>query len=202
MKAMNAIARPALLFAMAAAAVYGQSRAIDTSKSVMTVRVYKAGVFSAFGHDHEIGAPIAAGKVDVAAHKVELRVEAGSLRVKDAKVSEKDRAEIEKTMLGPEVLDADRHSAISFQSTAVSPAGSGGWNVRGNLTLHGETRPVTVEVREKENHYVGNALLNQTEFGIKPVKVAGGTVKVKDQIRIEFDIQLAATENTRTSANF
>jgi polyisoprenoid-binding protein YceI len=181
----------AVLTLGAAAVLCAQTRAIDTKKSVMTVRVYKAGVFSALGHDHEIAAPIAAGKADPAARQVELRVEARRLRVEDAKVSEKDRAEIQKTMLGPEVLDVERHPEIVFRSTAVEPASAGSWTVRGSLTLHGETRPVTVEVREKEGHYVGNSILKQTEFGIKPVRVAGGTVKVKDQIRIEFDIQLA-----------
>jgi len=30
--------------------------------------------------------------------------------------------------------------------------------------------------------------LKQTDFGIKPVTIAGGTVKVKDELTIEFDI--------------
>lgn len=171
--------------------LYAEPHAIDTHRSSMTVRVYKAGVFSALGHDHEIAAPIAGGKVDTTAHTVELRVEARALRVADTKASEKDRGEIQKTMLGPEVLDVESHPEIVFRSTAAEPAGAGGWTLRGNLTLHGETRPVTVEVHEKEGHYVGNALLKQTGFGMKPVKVAGGTVKVKDEVRIEFDIQLA-----------
>jgi polyisoprenoid-binding protein YceI len=118
-------------------------------------------------------------------------VQAAALRVQDAKASEKDRAEIQQTMLGPEVLDANRHAEIVFRSTAVEPAGAGAWSVRGTLSLHGATHPIAMEVREKEGHYVGNVLLKQTDFGIKPVRVAGGTVKVKDQIRIEFDIQLA-----------
>jgi polyisoprenoid-binding protein YceI len=176
---------------LTAGVLRSETHAIDTGKSVMRVRVYKAGVLSAFGHDHEIAAPIAAGKADPEAHTVELRVRAAALRVQDAKASEKDRAEIQKTMLGPEVLDADRHAEIVFRSTGVEAAGAGAWTVRGTLALHGENRPIAVEVREKEGHYVGSALLKQTDFGIKPVRVAGGTVKVKDQIRIEFDIQLA-----------
>jgi polyisoprenoid-binding protein YceI len=187
----NGIGRLTLSLLLTAVSLGAQSRAIDVRKSVMTVRVYKAGVLSAFGHDHEISAPIASGKADPSAHTVELRVQSGALRVEDAKASEKDRAEIQKTMLGPEVLDAERHPEILFRSTGVEPAGSGGWTVRGNLSLHGQTRPVSLEVREKEGHYVGNVLLKQTDFGIKPVRVAGGTVKVKDQIRIEFEIQLA-----------
>jgi polyisoprenoid-binding protein YceI len=173
-----------------AAAASGQPRAIVTEKSKMTVRVYKAGVFSAFGHDHQITAPIAGGTVDLGAHSVELRVNSVALRVGDPGASEKDRGEIQKTMLGPEVLDAARHTEITFRSTAAEPAGGGAWHVRGMLTLHGESHPVVVEVRETGGHYVGSALLKQTNFGIKPVKVAGGTVRVKDEIRVEFDIQL------------
>jgi polyisoprenoid-binding protein YceI len=157
----------------------------------MTVRVYKAGVLSAFGHDHEIAAPIAGGKVDSAAHTVELHTNASALRVRDPKVSEKDRDEIQTTMLGPDVLDAGRFPEIVFRSTAVEPMGTGSWKVQGTLTLHGQTQPVTAEVRETAGRYVGNSLFKLTDFGIKPVRIAGGAVKVKDEIRIEFDIQLA-----------
>ena len=155
------------------------------------VRVYKAGVFSAFGHDHEIAAPIASGSIDTAVQQAELRVNAGALQVRDPKGSDKDRAEIQSTMLGPQVLDAERYPEIVFRSTGAEPMGTGSWRVHGNLSLHGETRAVTVEVRETGGHYVGSSRFKQTEFGIKPVKVAGGTVRVKDEIRIEFDIQLA-----------
>jgi polyisoprenoid-binding protein YceI len=168
-----------------------QQHSIDTAKSVMTVRVYKAGVLSAFGHDHEIAAPIAAGKVDSAAHTVELHTNASALRVRDPKASEKDRDEIQKTMLGADVLDAGRYPEIVFQSTAVEPLSPGSWKVRGTLTLHGQTQPVTAEVRETAGRYVGSSLLKLVDFGIKPVRIAGGAVKVKDEVRIEFDIQLA-----------
>jgi len=157
----------------------------------MTIRVYKSGVLSAFGHDHEIAAPIAGGTVDAAAHHVELRTNTASLRVRDPKTSEKDRAEIQKTMLGPDVLDSERHTEIVFRSSAAEPAGEGAWQVRGELTLHGITKPVVVEVRESGGHYTGTARLKQSDFGIQPVKVAGGTVRVKDEVRVEFDIQLA-----------
>ena len=44
--------------------------AIDIGKSTVMVEVKKAGVFSAFAHDHEIAAPPAAGMMDTAAHTV------------------------------------------------------------------------------------------------------------------------------------
>jgi polyisoprenoid-binding protein YceI len=172
------------------AGAQGQPAPISTTKSTMTLRVFKAGVFSAFGHDHEIAAPLAGGTVDLSGHRVELRVNASALRVADPGVSEKDRAEIQKTMLGPEVLDIERYPEITFRSMAADSGAPGVWHVRGTLTLHGASRPVAVEVNDRAGHFVGSARLKQTDFDIKPVKVAGGTVRVKDEIRVDFDIQL------------
>jgi polyisoprenoid-binding protein YceI len=182
---------PVLVVSCLAWTATAQQRAIDTAKSVMTVRVYKAGVLSAFGHDHEIAAPVAGGRVDSTAHTVELHADASALRVRDPKASEKDRDEIQKTMLGADVLDAGRYPEIAFRSTAVEAIGPGAWKVRGTLTLHGQTQPVTAEVRETAGRYEGNSLLKLADFGIKPVRIAGGAVRVKDEVRIEFDIQLA-----------
>jgi polyisoprenoid-binding protein YceI len=173
------------------AAASARQHGIDSGKSVMTVRVYKAGVFSALGHEHEIAAPITGGVVDSVAHHVELHIKAGSLRVHDPNASERDRDEIQKTMLGSDVLDVEHYTEIVFRSTAIEPAGSDFWKVRGDLTLHGQTRPMTVDVRENSGHYVGASRFKQTEFGVKPVKAAGGAIKVKDEVRVEFDIQLA-----------
>jgi hypothetical protein len=30
--------------------------------------------------------------------------------------------------------------------------------------------------------------LKQSAFGIEPIRIAGGTVKVKDEVKVEFDI--------------
>jgi polyisoprenoid-binding protein YceI len=129
--------------------------------------------------------------VVVVGRKVELRADASALRVQDPKVSNKDRDEIQTNMLGPEVLDAQKHKEISFRSTGVEAAGAGVWKVSGELTLHGATRPVSLEVRERDGHYSGTCRFKITNFGIKPVKAAGGTVRVKDEVQIDFDIQLA-----------
>jgi polyisoprenoid-binding protein YceI len=168
-----------------------QQRAIDPAKSVLTVRVYKAGIFSALGHDHEIAAPISSGSVDAKGRRVELHVRAGTLRVRDPNASQKDRDEIQKTLEGSEVLDVNRYPEIEYRATSAESTGPDKWTVHGELKLHGQSRPVTVEVREQNGHYVGAAQLAQSMFGITPVKVAGGTIKVKDEVRIEFDIQLA-----------
>jgi polyisoprenoid-binding protein YceI len=168
-----------------------QRRVIDVDHSELKVRVFKSGLFSAFAHDHEIEAQIIEGAIDTSEPaSVVLHVDSRKLRVLDPGISEKDRRDIQNTMLGPEVLDTERFSEIVFKSTAVAPSGTDRWTVRGELTLHGRTQAVTVEVTYRAGHYTGQATLKQTEFGMKPVRVAGGTVKVKDDVRVEFDVQL------------
>jgi hypothetical protein len=46
-------------------------------------------------------------------------------------------------------------------------------------------------VRKEGGRYVGSAKLKQRDFGMTPVSVAGGTVKVKDEVKIEFEIYLS-----------
>jgi len=79
---------------------------------------------------------------------------------------------------------------IHFQSTRVEAGGTGHWVVHGNLDLHGQTHPISFEVALKDGLYQGTAVLKQSGFGITPVKIAGGTVKVKDEIKAMFSIAL------------
>jgi polyisoprenoid-binding protein YceI len=165
------------------------SRSIDAAHSTLTVHVYKSGFLSAFGHNHEIQAPIQAGEVkESGTPSVELHVDARKLRVLDPEVSNGTRAQIQETMLGAQVLDANRFPEIRFQSTGVEPKGPEHWIVHGNLGLHGADRPVAVEIALKDARYRGSTTLKQTDFGITPVTVAGGTVKVKDEVKIDFEI--------------
>jgi polyisoprenoid-binding protein YceI len=169
----------------------GDASEIDTAHSSMTVHVYKTGLFSALGHNHEISAPIESGKVLASENpSVELRVDARKLHVLDPDASEDTRAQVQKTMLGPDVLDSERLPEIHFRSTAVEASGADHWIVRGNLDLHGQSHPVTVDVTLKDETYRGSAAFKQTEFGIRPVSVAGGAVKIKDEVKIDFEISL------------
>jgi polyisoprenoid-binding protein YceI len=168
-----------------------QQHNVDTQKSTLTIHVGKTGAFSAFGHEHEVRAPIHSGTADTGSHPaVEIHVNARELRVIGKDDSEKDRAEVQKTMLGPEVLDSERHQEIVFKSTGAESAGQGKWTLRGNLTLRGQMRPVTVQVTLKDGRYTGEATVKQTDFGIKPPGKAG--VRAKDEVKIEFDVRLSS----------
>ena len=180
------------LLLVCAQAAFAQSparHAIDVQHSVLTVHAFKAGLFSGFAHDHEISAPISAGFVDDSGTgKVDFKAEVSRMKVLDPKLGADKRAEVQQTMLGASVLDSKHYPEIHFTSTQVRGNGDGHWVVTGILTLHGETQPVTAEVSRTKGHYTGSATLSQRQFGIKPISIAGGAIKVKDQIKIEFDI--------------
>jgi hypothetical protein len=172
----------------------GKRHAIDTEKSLLKVRVYRSGLFSLFAHNHEIAAPIAEGVVQtMGTPAVELRVDARQLRVLDPDLAPEKRAEVQKTMEGPEVLDSNRFPEIVFRSTSVEKSGPTNWIARGDLSLHGQMRPVVVDMVEKEGRYAGSVLLKQRDFGITPVRIAGGAVSVKNEVRIEFEIVVVGT---------
>jgi polyisoprenoid-binding protein YceI len=175
------------LLVLACASLAAGQNGLDAAHSSVTVRVFKSGFFSAFAHDHTISAPISEGSLNRDAPTIELRFHSADLKVVD-KVSEQDRAEIEQTMKGEKVLDAAQFPEIRFVSTSVEPVQGDRWRVRGNLSLHGVTKPMDLDVAQRNQQYSGSVKLKQSEFGITPVKVAGGTVRVKDEIEILFEI--------------
>lgn len=182
-----------LILALQVLLLLPQPRTADFRASQVTVHVYRAGIFGSFGDDHEIAAPIAEGSLDESARHIALRFDARQLRVLDPRLSADKRAQVQQRMLGPEVLDAERFPEITFESTAVQQEPGGGLTVTGMLHLHGQVHPVSGTATSDAGGYRGIFKVKQTAFGIKPVSVAGGTVKVKDEVSIEFEIRATTT---------
>lgn len=126
--------------------------------------------------------------------RLHMRIRADSLAVID-KVSQKERLEIERTMR-EEVLEVSKYPEIVFNSTQVSATrlSEGRYQVKitGELTLHGVTRDVTVPAEvafsEGQLRARGQFSLRQSDYRIAPPKVAGGAVRVKDELKLSFDI--------------
>ena len=174
---------------------------IDPLRSRIEIRVFKGGLFAGLGHDHTVMAKHFSGSVrldpeSMRESSVKLNIDAGSLTVTDPDVSEKERSEIQATMTGSKVLNIQDFPAITFESIRVSGAaaasGESVVQLTGRLNLHGIGKEITFPVRLHAEHNslqtTGTVSLTQTDFGITPVKAAGGTVRVKDQVTIDFDL--------------
>jgi len=86
-------------------------------------------------------------------------------------------------MQSAEVLDVGKFPEIHFQSTRVETGGTGHWVIHGNLDLHRQTHSISFDVALKDSLHQGTVVLRQSGFGITPVKIVGGTVKVKTRLR-------------------
>jgi polyisoprenoid-binding protein YceI len=168
---------------------FPQDLPIDTGNSKVHVYVSKSGLFSGFADNHEVEAPLVEGTINESGSRVKFVIDARQMKVLDPRLSADKRQQVQERMLGPEVLDSMRFPQITFESTNVEPAGPGQILVSGRLSLHGVTRRVSATVRKQDGRYVGTCTLKQRDFGIAPISIAGGTVKVKDELKIEFDVR-------------
>jgi polyisoprenoid-binding protein YceI len=202
-----AVTALALAFVLAAPAVPAASRryVLDPAQSRVEIHVGKTGLFGFAGHEHEVVSGAFRGSatfdpVEVAASTVDLTFDAAALRVTGQGEPAGDVPKVQAAMLGSECLDAARFPTIHFVSTSVADAGAAGegahaFMLRGELTLHGVTRPLAVRITVTETadrlQATGRTTLRQTDFGITPISKAG-VVKVKDELTIVWRLAGAA----------
>jgi polyisoprenoid-binding protein YceI len=177
---------------------------IVEGESSLWVDVGKAGLFSAFGHEHRIGVKSFTGRVflpksgaaGAGGGELELEIDARSLVVLDKDVSDSDRIKIFNSMHN-EVLESQKYQKVTFKSVSVSDlkqAGGNDYNLKlnGDLTLHGVTKriavPLKATVTPQQLRVTGKYTLKQSDYGIKQISAGGGTVKVKDEVVVNFNI--------------
>ena len=116
-----------------------------------------------------------------------------SVKTGSIDTNEKDR---DAHLRSADFFHAEEHPEITFKSTSISatPTGEGNYDAKilGDLTLHGVTRslPLQAKVIIKENHLTAEGAFSilQTDYNIKPISAAGGTVKVKNELKFSFKI--------------
>ncbi len=174
----------------------------------VVIKTTRAGLAARAGHDLTIEVTQWSAQVDVpaeedggpAAATVSAGLDLGSLEVREGTggalpLTDRDRREIKKQMGG--ILGA---ATATFASTRVIPADSGdsgfsGGAVEGTVTLNGKTQPARLQVTAPGNgQYRGSAVLTQTGFGIKPYSGFFGTLKLKDEVTLEFQVTLPPPE--------
>jgi polyisoprenoid-binding protein YceI len=172
---------------------------IEPGLSRFTIQAYAGGFLSGFGHNPTIAVRDFKGDARFSPDALEesslcLKIRADSLEVTND-VSDKDRREIERTMKD-EVLQVAQYSDMLYESSvaSVSELGPSRYriNLSGKLTLHGVTRDQSLvadmSVSGDTLRAFGTFSVLQSNYGIKLVSVAGGVLKVKDELKCSFDI--------------
>ena len=173
---------------------------LDNSASRFTVRAFAGGLPSALGHSAAVSIRHFSGEIGfnpIAPERATLKMEirSDSLEVTDD-INPSDRREMQETM-NREVLQVAQYPVITFESTSTSVdrIGDGRYRVAlsGSLTLRGVTRdvPVIAQVTTSGDLLLrasGEFSILQSDFGIPPVSVADGALKLKDELKFSFDI--------------
>jgi polyisoprenoid-binding protein YceI len=173
----------------------------DTGRVV--IKTSRAGLAAKAGHDLTIEVTRWSAQVDVpaeddggvAAATVSAELDLGSLEVREGTggampLTDRDRREIKKQMSG--IL---RGGAASFASSRIIPAGDGAGAVEGTVTLNGKSQPARLQVTGSgSGRYRGSATLAQTGFGIKPYSGFFGALKLRDEVVVDFEVDLSKAE--------
>jgi polyisoprenoid-binding protein YceI len=172
---------------------------LDRSSSKFTVQAFASGMLSALGHSPTFAVRDFSGEATVSPSapgqaSLNMKIRASSLQVMDD-VKSSDRREMENAM-NQSVLESEKYPEIAFESTGVSSnlvsEGRYQVNMIGNLSLHGVTKSIAVPLQlaflGDMFRASGECPLSQSSFGIKPVSVAGGSLKLKDELKLTFDI--------------
>ena len=130
---------------------------------------------------------------------VEVKIDPASVESGDAKRDEHLRS--------PDFFDVERYPEITFRSTRVEGDTPGGFRLEGDLTVHGVTKPVTldVEVLGTESDpwggtrvgFEGTGSISRKEFGIDfNIPMDGGRLLIGDKIDITVTVEAVLQENT------
>ena len=172
---------------------------VDGRSSRFTVHAFATGLLSAMGHNPIIGIRDFNGEMRFDPDKLEagsfqLSIRASSLGVQND-ISDKDRREIERLM-NQEVLETAKFPEILYEASSISVKKMSDMlylaTLSGSLTLHGITRSQAITARVSLLGSMlrasGDFTLDQTDYGIKLVSVAGGALKLKDELKFSFEI--------------
>ena len=165
----------------------------------IVLKTSRAGFAAKAGHDLTIEVTRWSAQVEVpdedaggvAAAQVTAELDLGSLEVREGSggakpLSDSDRRDIKKTMSG--ILG---DGTASFTSSKISRFGASGGAIEGTVTLNGQSQPVRLQVSEPApGRYRGSATVQQTGFGLKPYTGFFGALKLKDEVTVEFELNL------------
>ena len=172
--------------------------AIDSAQSLITIVVRRGGPMARFGHDHVVAsraisgfAAPDAGRADFQFRLDALSVDEEALRNAAGLTTQPDAEAIEGTRnnMLTRVLEAQAYPQVLLHAERSA---KGAANVRLTITLHGVSKTLDVPVKFEESAgqlaASGAFTLLQTDFGITPMSVLGGAMRVEDQMELQFRI--------------
>ena len=165
---------------------------IDPTHSSVGFKVKHLAISSVPGNFAEFKGRFSFDPASVESSKAEAEISVASVDTGDKKRDDHLKA--------PDFFDAGKHPAISFKSTKVEKVSDTDFKAYGDLSIHGVTKPVVLDVSyggaavdpwgKERAAFVATGTINRKDFGLTWNKVleTGGLV-VGDEVKITLEVE-------------
>jgi len=162
---------------------------LDPPHSAAQFAVRHMGISTVRGTFTKMSGTVQYDPADPAKSSIDATIDAASV---DSRVEMRDN-----DLRSPKFLDVQKFPTITFKSTRVEPAGTGKLKVTGDLTIHGVTKEVVLDVDgpsepikdPRGNVHMGasaTTTINRRDFGVGNIPAA----MVAENLTITIDLEL------------
>lgn len=168
----------------------------DSRSAECFVFTFKEGLLSPVAHDLRLQVTKFSLEVDADGGSIVASFDTSSLRVdtpmKDgaenpAALSAADKDKIA-GQIRDDVLQSGRYPEATFRSQAVNSRADGGYDIQGDLTLHGVTRRIDAQTQVVAGRQQLELTLHQPDFGITPYRAMLGTLKIRADVIVRVSV--------------
>jgi polyisoprenoid-binding protein YceI len=111
----------------------------------------------------------------------------------------------------PDFLDVEKYPELVFKSTRAEVVDEDTYRLHGDLTVRGQSRPVTLELDfqgaspdpfgNQRAGFEGRATINRKDWGLTwNVAIEGGGILVGDKVKLELDVSAIKRPETQPTA--
>lgn len=178
-----------LSLALAQTAPAADEFKLDPVHSSLLFKIKHMGVSYTWGKFKSPEGKITWDSADPTKSRIEVTAKAANISTDNTKRDEH--------LKSPDFFDAKQFPTLSFKSTAIKPAGENKYDVTGDLTIRGVTKPITVTLehvgtasgeRGTKTGFDGQLVINRQDFGVAFMPQAIGN-DVEIHVALEADKQ-------------
>jgi len=177
----------AVFFLAISAVAQVQNWQIDPNHTAAQFSVRHMGISTVRGAFTKVSGTAQYDPANPTKSSIDVTIDADSV---DTRVSMRDN-----DLRSPNFFEVAKYPTITFKSKSVQPAGEGKLKIIGDLTIHGVTKEVTLDVDgpsasvtdPKGNSHIGasgSTKINRKDFGV------GTNPMVGDEVTITIDVEL------------
>ena len=167
---------------------------LDPAHTTATFTVRHLMVSNVEGRFEKVSGTVALDEANPAHSAVDIAIDASSINT--------GNGQRDGHLKSPDFFDVAKYPKLEFKSKKIEKAGAGKFKVQGDLTMHGVTRPVTLDVEgptaaikdpmgRTVRGVVARGKLNRKDWGLTWNKaLEGGGVLVSDEVQLEVHAEL------------